>query len=315
MRILIGSIPSLQCKLIWKQSRTAGYAQGSAFRVAADYPRGSLNWFHERPVVVSFEVTDSCTCFCKHCDHGGPRDMSRDMKPADYRRYMEALKPCVVQVSGGEPLLRRRRRRCRPQHQSRTRPAIHHPGLQLVADDRGAVRRAARGGGRPVLRQPRLSRRTPRRFPRASRALRAPEPDRPRLAALGHDDIVLNNCITAENVVGNQRHCRQGKRVGGQHQLQRLLSPPHRMPGLLPQLTRTAVHPEAASWHGSKSEWRARAGSPPPTPPSKPPSSISRPGEHPDAKPGCAGWSLPATVSCSPARCSSSATRSTRRRR
>ncbi len=68
--------------------------------------RGSVNWPVGRPIVVSFEVTDSCTCYCKHCDHGGPRDDSRNLKPADYRRYMEALKPCVVQVSGGEPLMR-----------------------------------------------------------------------------------------------------------------------------------------------------------------------------------------------------------------
>lgn len=69
--------------------------------------RGTLNWPAGRPIVVSFEVTDSCTCFCKHCDHGGPKDESKQLKPADYRRYMEALRPCVVQISGGEPLMRR----------------------------------------------------------------------------------------------------------------------------------------------------------------------------------------------------------------
>jgi MoaA/NifB/PqqE/SkfB family radical SAM enzyme len=36
--------------------------------------QGSMNWFSGRPVVVSFEVTDSCNCYCRHCDHGGPRD-------------------------------------------------------------------------------------------------------------------------------------------------------------------------------------------------------------------------------------------------
>lgn len=68
--------------------------------------RGTRNWPAGRPIVVSFEVTDSCTCFCKHCDHGGVRDESRNLKPADYKRYMEVLRPCVVQVSGGEPLMR-----------------------------------------------------------------------------------------------------------------------------------------------------------------------------------------------------------------
>ena len=64
--------------------------------------RGTLNWISDRPIVVSFEVTDSCTCHCLHCDHGGPRDDSRNLKPAEYRRYMDALRPCVVQISGGE---------------------------------------------------------------------------------------------------------------------------------------------------------------------------------------------------------------------
>ena len=68
--------------------------------------RGSLNWLRERPIVVSFEITDSCTCYCKHCDHGGPKDDTGNLKPADYRRYMESLHPCVVQISGGEPLMR-----------------------------------------------------------------------------------------------------------------------------------------------------------------------------------------------------------------
>ena len=68
--------------------------------------RGSSNWLAHRPIVVSFEVTDACSCWCKHCDHGGRRDESRNLKPADYRRYMQALRPCVVQVSGGESLLR-----------------------------------------------------------------------------------------------------------------------------------------------------------------------------------------------------------------
>ena len=63
--------------------------------------QGSLNWFTGRPVVVSFEVTDSCNCFCRHCDHGGPRDWGQQLKPEQYREYMRVFKPCVVQISGG----------------------------------------------------------------------------------------------------------------------------------------------------------------------------------------------------------------------
>jgi len=68
--------------------------------------QGSLNWMAERPIVVSFEVTDSCTCYCRHCDHGGPKEDHRNLRADEYRRYMETLKPVVVQVSGGEPLMR-----------------------------------------------------------------------------------------------------------------------------------------------------------------------------------------------------------------
>ena len=49
--------------------------------------QGSINWVAERPIVVSFEVTDSCTCYCQHCDHGGPKDDSRNLKPEDFGRY------------------------------------------------------------------------------------------------------------------------------------------------------------------------------------------------------------------------------------
>lgn len=68
--------------------------------------RGSLNWIAQRPIVVSFEVTDSCTCYCLHCDHGGPKDEPKRLQPSDYRHYVDTLNPCVVQVSGGEPLMR-----------------------------------------------------------------------------------------------------------------------------------------------------------------------------------------------------------------
>ena len=69
--------------------------------------RGTANWVSRRPIVVSFEVTDSCTCYCLHCDHGGPRDESKQLRPSDYKRYMDELQPCVVQISGGEPLMRK----------------------------------------------------------------------------------------------------------------------------------------------------------------------------------------------------------------
>lgn len=162
--------------------------------------RGSLNWISGRPIVVSFEVTDACTCYCKHCDHGGPRDESRNLKPADYRRYMETLKPCVVQVSGGEPLMR-------PdlieivrtiKNGSSVPYAILVSNWSEMTDERYLALRAAGIDQFSVsLDFPDdrhdVFRGYPGLFAHLSQIM-------PRLAALGHDDIVLNSCITSENV-------------------------------------------------------------------------------------------------------------------
>ena len=161
---------------------------------------GSLNWRAERPIVVSFEVTDSCTCFCRHCDHGGVRDDSSNMKPADYRHYMNVLRPVVVQVSGGEPLMR-----------DDLTEVVRH-----VKDDRGlpfvllvsnwslmteerylALREAGVDEFCVSLDFPDERHDRFRGHPGLFEHLNTIVP---RLGALGHDDIVLNNCIHAENV-------------------------------------------------------------------------------------------------------------------
>ncbi len=162
--------------------------------------RGSLNWLAGRPVVVSFEVTDSCTCWCRHCDHGGPRDTSRDMKPADYRRYMEVLRPAVVQVSGGEPLMR-----CDLDEVVRNiKSDSGLPFIILVSnwslmDEKRYQELRAAGVDEfcvsldfPDERHDDF-RQLPGLFSHLNDIV-------PRLAALGHDDIVMNNCITSANV-------------------------------------------------------------------------------------------------------------------
>lgn len=162
--------------------------------------RGSLNWMVQRPIVVSFEVTDSCTCDCRHCDHGGPKDNSRNMKPADYRRYLEVLKPCVVQVSGGEPLMRR-------DIMDVVRNIKSNNGLpfiilvsnwtQMTTERYLELRQAGVNEFCVSLDFPddRMDdfRGRPGIFDHLSRIV-------PRLAALGHNDIMLNTCITSKNV-------------------------------------------------------------------------------------------------------------------
>jgi MoaA/NifB/PqqE/SkfB family radical SAM enzyme len=162
--------------------------------------RGSVNWFAQRPIVVSFEVTDSCTCYCKHCDHGGPKDDSLNLKPADYRRYVEALRPCVVQISGGEPLMRDdvvdivrniKYDGCMPytilvsnwsqmteeRYLELCEAGVHQFSVSLdFPDDRHDVFR-----GLPGL------------YDHISDLI-------PRCARHGFDNIVLNSCITSENL-------------------------------------------------------------------------------------------------------------------
>ena len=162
--------------------------------------RGSLNWLAERPIVVSFEVTDSCTCFCKHCDHGGTCDESNNLQPHEYRRYMEALRPCVVQVSGGEPLMR-----------GDVVEIVRHikggsrlPYTILVsnwslmnAEKYLALREAGIDQFSVSLDFPDERHDDFRFHPGLYRHLADLIP---RLARLGHDDIVLNSCITSENL-------------------------------------------------------------------------------------------------------------------
>ena len=162
--------------------------------------RGTLNWVAERPIVVSFEVTDSCTCWCKHCDHGGPKDTSRDLKPSDFRRYMEALRPCVVLVSGGEPLMRDDLVEIvRTIKNGADLPyTILVSNWSLMTEERYlALRDAGIDQFSVSLDFPDERHDNFRVLPGLYRHL---ESLIPRLAKLGHDDIVLNSCITTENM-------------------------------------------------------------------------------------------------------------------
>jgi MoaA/NifB/PqqE/SkfB family radical SAM enzyme len=162
--------------------------------------RGSLNWLADRPIVVSFEVTDSCTCNCRHCDHGGTRDDSRNLHPSDYRRYMQALRPCVVQVSGGEPLLRPDLVEIVRNIKDGSRlpytilvsswslmTAELYQELHVAGIDQFSV----------SLDFPDERHDDFRSYPGLYRHL---EDLVPRMARLGYDDIVLNSCITSENL-------------------------------------------------------------------------------------------------------------------
>ena len=69
--------------------------------------RRFVSLFNNQLLVVSFESTLSCNCDCHHCDLGGPKKEEKLLEPKDYARIVRELKPLVVQISGGESLLRR----------------------------------------------------------------------------------------------------------------------------------------------------------------------------------------------------------------
>lgn len=68
--------------------------------------RGLANLLTQRPLCVSFEITQACNADCRHCHRGGPVAETH----ASAERFAEVfreLRPPVVMVSGGEPLLRK----------------------------------------------------------------------------------------------------------------------------------------------------------------------------------------------------------------
>lgn len=68
--------------------------------------RRIINLIDHRLLALSFEVTLSCNCNCRHCDLGGFREEEKLMKPEGFARIIRETKPLVVQLSGGEALLR-----------------------------------------------------------------------------------------------------------------------------------------------------------------------------------------------------------------
>ncbi len=69
--------------------------------------RAIRNYITNRLIIVSYEVTLSCNCNCRHCDLGGVIKDEKQIKPEEYRDLTERLKPLATQISGGEPLLRK----------------------------------------------------------------------------------------------------------------------------------------------------------------------------------------------------------------
>lgn len=77
-----------------------------AARKARIAGRTAKNILLGRPITVSFEVTYNCNAHCEHCDLG---DYVKEphLGPEEFARWVDELRPAVVQISGGEPMLRK----------------------------------------------------------------------------------------------------------------------------------------------------------------------------------------------------------------
>ncbi len=65
------------------------------------------NTMMQKPWAISIEVTHNCTANCKHCDKGEEIPNEKQATPEEYRKIYDQIRPLVVQISGGEPLLRK----------------------------------------------------------------------------------------------------------------------------------------------------------------------------------------------------------------
>jgi MoaA/NifB/PqqE/SkfB family radical SAM enzyme len=151
------------------------------------------------PIVVSYEVTLSCNCNCRHCDLGGVIEGEKQIKPEEYRDLTKRLKPLAAQISGGEPLLRK--------DIVAIVEAIKQGGVQyaiLVTNGvllnesnylqlrKAGVNQFSVSLDFPDERHDEFRRR-PGLYKRLEQTL-------PRLAKLGFRDIILNTAITKANL-------------------------------------------------------------------------------------------------------------------
>jgi MoaA/NifB/PqqE/SkfB family radical SAM enzyme len=161
--------------------------------------RGIHSYIAKRPIVVSYEVTLSCNCNCRHCDLGGIVEDEKQIKPEEYGDLTQRLKPLAAQISGGEPLLRK--------DILAIVKAIKQSGVQymilvtngVLLNESNYLQLREAGVNQfsvsldfPDERHDEFRRR-PGLYKRLEQSL-------PRLAKLGFRDVILNTAITKANL-------------------------------------------------------------------------------------------------------------------
>jgi MoaA/NifB/PqqE/SkfB family radical SAM enzyme len=161
--------------------------------------RAAYNYITNRPLVISYEVTLSCNCNCLHCDLGGVRKDEKQLKPTDYADLTRLLNPPVVQISGGEPLLRKDIVAIAKAIKHSTRPFLILVTNGVLLNESSYLQLYEAGVNQfsvsldfPDERHDEF-RGHPGLYARLEQAL-------PQLAKLGHGNIILNTAITRANL-------------------------------------------------------------------------------------------------------------------
>ena len=160
---------------------------------------GIRSYITNRPIVVSYEVTLSCNCNCRHCDLGGVIGDEKQITPEEYGDLTQRLKPLAAQISGGEPLLRKDIAAIvKAIKKAGVRYAILVTnGVLLNESNYLQLREAGVNQFSVSLDFPDERHDEFRRRPGLYKRL---EQTLPRLAKLGFRDIILNTAITKANV-------------------------------------------------------------------------------------------------------------------
>ena len=169
--------------------------------------RGQRNYLTDGPLCVSFELTGSCNAHCRHCDKGGILKDEVTLSPERIGALYRELHPVAVQLSGGEPLLRKDVEdvaRAIKERNGTPYLILVSNGWLLSVDRYEALRAAGVDQFSLSLDFPDERhdgfRRLPGLFRRLERLV-------PKLTARGHGDIVMNCAISRANFDDVTRIC------------------------------------------------------------------------------------------------------------
>lgn len=166
-----------------------------AIRIAA---RTLKNIILKRPICIALEVTHNCVANCRHCDKGEKVE-DNPISAAEYKRICSSLSPAMIQIAGGEPLLRKDLPEIvRELYRPNKLPLliVVTNGFLLTEEKYLELREAGISQFSISLDFPDERhdefRRIPGLFKKLNRLI-------PGLLALGNDDVVINTCITRAN--------------------------------------------------------------------------------------------------------------------